>query len=150
MLTEPSRFGTQPSSRDNLLSQASNLLKSLRWVSPLVTLRSKGGSDFGRNIETVLTELPGAQGIMRIQLHRKDAAVVMTVGHYEKMVEMKVLYESLIEQVKDKKLAESSSEFDKLYSQLTSVESLKAADSLFTATADDLRGTYKPGRTEKQ
>lgn len=141
MSAETSRSASQAGAADGLLSRAALLLKSLRWMSPLATLRSSAGS------EEVLTELREAQGIMRIQLHRKDAAVVMTTAHYEKMVEMKAMYESLIEQVKEEQLTEASSAFDKLYAELTSAQSLRVADSLFAVTADDLRNTYKQDRT---
>ncbi len=87
---------------------------------------------------------------MRLQLRKRDAAVVMSVDHYEEVIRMKALCAELIEQVKEKEIAEETDEYEALYRRITSPQSRKAADELFTATADSLRKTYQPGGTESR
>lgn len=85
---------------------------------------------------------------MRLQLRKRDAAVVMSIEHYEEVVRMKVLYAELIEQLKVKEIAEETDEYEALYRRITSPQSREAADGLFVATSDSLRKTYQPGGTE--
>jgi hypothetical protein len=136
------------SDRKGLVRHAKRLIKNLGWLSPTASLVSKGGKDFGRRIEASLTEITQGRGVMRLQLRKRDAAVVMSVEHYEEVVRMKVLYAELIEQVKVKEIEEETDEFEALYRRITSPQSRKAADGLFVATSDSLRKTYKPGGTE--
>lgn len=136
------------SDRKGLVTHAKRLMKKLGWLSPTASLVSKGGKDFGRRIEASLTEITQGRGVMRLQLRKRDAAVVMSVDHYEEVVRMKVLYAELIEQVKVKEIAEETDEYEALYRRITSPQSRKAADGLFAATSDRLRKTYQPGGTE--
>lgn len=138
------------SDRKGLVRHAKRLIKNLGWLSPTASLVSKGGKDFGRRIEASLTEITQGRGVMRLQLRKRDAAVVMSVDHYEEVVRMKVLYAELIEQVKVKEIAEETDEYEALYRRITSPQSRKAADELFAATSDSLRKTYQPGGTEAQ
>jgi len=136
------------SDRNGLVRHAKRLIKNLGWLSPTASLVSKGGKDFGRRIEASLTEITQGRGVMRLQLRKRDAAVVMSVDHYEEVVRMKVLYAELIEQVKVKEIAEETDEYEALYRRITSPQSRQAADGLFAATSDSLRKTYQPGGTE--
>jgi hypothetical protein len=136
------------SDHEGLVRHAKRLIKNLGWLSPTASLVSKGGKDFGRRIEASLTEITQGRGVMRLQLRKRDAAVVMSVSHYEEVVRMKVLYAELIEQVKEKEIAEKTDEYEALFRRITSPQSRKAADGLFAATSDSLRKTYQPGETE--
>jgi hypothetical protein len=136
------------SDRKGLVRHAKRLIKNLGWLSPTASLVSKGGKDFGRRIEASLTEITQGRGVMRLQLRKRDAAVVMSVDRYEEVVRMKVLYAELIEQVKLKEIAQETDEYEALYRRITSPQSRKAADGLFAATSDSLGKTYQPGETE--
>lgn len=131
-----------------LVRRARRLIQNLGWLSPTATLVSKGGKDFGRRIEASWTEIVQGHGVMRLQLRKRDAAVVMSVDHYEEVVRMKALCAELIEQVKEKEIAEEADEYEALFRRITSPQSRKAADGLFAATPDSLRKTYQPGETE--
>ena len=136
------------SDRKGLVRHAKRLIKNLGWLSPTASLVSKGGKDFGRRIEASLTEITQGRGVMRLQLRKRDAAVVMSVDRYEEVVRMKVLYAELIEQVKLKEIAQETDEYEALYRRITSPQSRKAADGLFAGTSDSLGKTYQPGGTE--
>jgi PHD/YefM family antitoxin component YafN of YafNO toxin-antitoxin module len=134
--------------QSGLIGHAKRLIQNLGWLSPTSSLTSKGGKDFGRRIEASLTEISQGRGIMRLQLRKRDAAVVMSVDHYEEMVRMKALYAELIERVKEREIIAEADEYEELYRRITSCQSRQAADALFSATPDSLRKTYQPGRTE--
>jgi hypothetical protein len=138
------------SDHEGLVRHAKRLIKKLGWLSPTASLGSKGGKEFGRRIEASLTEITQGRGVMRLQLRKRDAAVVMSVDHYEEVVRMKVLYAELIEQVKVKEIADGTDDYEALYRRITSPQSRNAADGLFAATSDGLRKTYQPGETEVQ
>lgn len=149
MISKP--LVTQPvsvSDHKGLVRRARRLIQHLGWLSPVADLGSKGGKEFGRRIEASWTEISQGHGVMRLQLRKRDAAVVMSVDHYEEMVRMKALCAELIEQVKEKEIAEETDEYEALYRRITSPQSRKAADGLFAATSDGLRKTYQPGETE--
>lgn len=132
----------------NPLVRARAILKAVGWMSPLSKLAHMASSAFGRNIESSLTEMLKKNEVLRLQLHRKDTAVVISVDHYNEMILLKGQYEKLVKHIQEKQLMDAASEYDRLYARLTSAESRTAADNLFAASADDLRRTYKPGRTE--
>jgi len=132
-----------------LIWHAKRFIHGLNWLSPTASLTSKGGREFGRGIEASLKEVASGS-IMRLQLRKRDAAVVMSVAQYEDMVRMKVFYEELIEQVKEKEIMEEADEYEALYQRITSAQSRDATDALFSATSESLRETYQPGRTESQ
>ena len=132
-----------------LFAKASRFAKKLTWLSPVETLGSVGGREFGRQIESSIHDVVTSQKARLIRLRKQDAAVVITVPQYEEMVRLKNLYLELIEKVKEKEIAETGDEFDQLFARIRSVESRKAADLLFSAPSSDVAAAYKPGRTEK-
>ena len=136
------------SDHNGLVRHARRFIQNLGWLSPIADLGSKGGKEFGRRIEASWAEIAQGRGVMRLQLRKRDAAVVMSVDHYEEVVRMKALCAELIEQVKEKEIAEETDEYEALHRRITSPQSRKAADGLFTATSDSLRKTYQPGGTE--
>jgi PHD/YefM family antitoxin component YafN of YafNO toxin-antitoxin module len=138
------------SKNKGLVQHAKSLILKLNWLSPTSSLISKGGRDFGRQIEASIKEITQKQGIMRIQLRKRDAAVVMSVDHYEEMLSMKKLYSELIERVKEKEIAHEADEFEALYRRIASPESRASADALFSASTEDLNKAYQPGKTETQ
>ena len=148
MISNPITQPEHVASKSGLVRHAKRLIQSLSWLSTTSTLASKGGKDFGRRIEASLTEIAQGSGIMRLQLRNRDAAVVMSVSHYEEMLRMKSLYVELIDRVKETKIAEEANEYEALYRRITSPESRRAADDLFSASADSLRSTFQPGKTE--
>ncbi|MBK6740516.1 MAG: hypothetical protein IPG64_23090 [Haliea sp.] len=148
MISNPMTQPEHVASKSGLVRHAKRLIQSLSWLSTTSTLASKGGKDFGRRIEASLTEIAQGSGIMRLQLRNRDAAVVMSVSHYEEMLRMKSLYVELIDRVKETEIAEEADEYEALYRRITSPESRRAADDLFSASADSLRSTFQPGKTE--
>ncbi|MBK6510967.1 MAG: hypothetical protein IPG06_17015 [Haliea sp.] len=148
MISNPMTQPEHVASKSGLVRHAKRLIQSLSWLSTTSTLASKGGKDFGRRIEASLTEIAQGSGIMRLQLRNRDAAVVMSVSHYEEMLRMKSLCVELIDRVKETEIAEEADEYEALYRRITSPESRRAADDLFSASADSLRSTFQPGKTE--
>ncbi len=148
MISNPMTQPEHVASKSGLVRHAKRLIQSLSWLSTTSTLASKGGKDFGRRIEASLTEIAQGSGIMRLQLRNRDAAVVMSVSHYEEMLRMKSLYVELIDRVKETEIAEETDEYEALYRRIASPESRRAADDLFSASADSLRSTFQPGKTE--
>jgi len=133
---------------NGLIKSASRMIKGLFWLTPTESLTRTRSGDFGRSIETSLNHLIKEQGVIRLQLRKRDAAVVMSIDHYEEMIQMKKLYAELIEHAKDKNIKEATDQYDALYQSVTSAESRNAADSLFSANPKDLSRSYQPGRTE--
>lgn len=134
--------------RRGLVAQARQLMRDLGWLAPTETLSSKGGKDFGRQIEASLTELAQGEGILRLQLRKRDAAVVISVRQYEEMLRMKSMYAALVDRVKEKEIAREADDYEALYKRITSPQSRRAADALFSAGTGDLRAGYRPGDTE--
>ena len=131
------------------IRQGRQLVRKLAWLLPADSLAGKGSKEFGRSIETTLTDVTNrGSGILRLQLRRRDAAVVMSIDHYEEVLRMKSLCEKLIERVTENEVANEANEYEASYRRITSPESLRAADALFAATDEDLRRTYRPGKTE--
>lgn len=131
-----------------VVAQARRLLQSLSWLAPAAMLNSKGGRDFGRQIEESIAEINEGKGVLRLQIRRRDAAVVVSVDHYEEMVRMKALCAVLVERVKEKEIAGAANKYEALYQRITSPNSRRAADALFSVTGEELRESYKPGKTE--
>jgi hypothetical protein len=131
-----------------LVAQARRLLQNLYWLAPVATLSSKGGRDFGRQIEASLTAIGEGEGVLRLQLRKRDAAVVVSVDHYEELVRMKALCAELVERVKETEIARETDNYEALYQRITSSASRQAADGLFAADAEALRRNYRPGTTE--
>ncbi|PLW82010.1 hypothetical protein CWI75_13065 [Kineobactrum sediminis] len=131
-----------------VVAQARRLLQSLSWLAPAAMLNSKGGRDFGRQIEDSIAEINEGKGVLRLQIRRRDAAVVVSVDHYEEMVRMKALCAELVDRVKEKEIAGAAGKYEALYQRITSSTSRRAADALFSVTGEELRESYKPGKTE--
>ena len=131
-----------------VVAQARRLLQSLSWLAPAAMLNSKGGRDFGRQIEDSIAEINAGKGVLRLQIRRRDAAVVVSVDHYEEMVRMKALCAELVERVKEKEIAGAADKYEALYQRIASPNSRRAADALFSVTGEELRESYKPGKTE--
>lgn len=131
-----------------VVAKARRLLQSLSWLAPAAMLNSKGGRDFGRQIEDSIAEINEGKGVLRLQIRRRDAAVVVSVDHYEEMVRMKALCAELVDRVKEKEIAGAANKYEALYQRITSPNSRRAADALFSVTGEELRESYKPGKTE--
>ena len=130
--------------------QGRQLVRKLAWLLPAGSLAGKGSKEFGRSIETTLTDVTKrGSGILRLQLRRRDAAVVMSIDHYEEILRMKSICEELVEQAAESRVADEIDEYEASYRRITSPESLRAADALFTATAEDFRRAYKAGKAKK-
>ncbi|GAB3306615.1 hypothetical protein [Haliea atlantica] len=124
------------------------VVKELDWLEPAALLRTKGGSEFGRQIEDAIDEMNRDTGVVRLKLRKRDAAVVLTISHYEELLKLKQEYNELLMQVKEQAISRASDEYDALYQRITSQASRRASDALFSADSEDLRQSYKPGRTE--
>lgn len=132
-----------------LVRQAKRLMQNLRWLRPAALLASRGGREFGRNIETSLRDVRAGE-VIRLQLRRNDAAVVMSLDHYEEIMLMKSVYAEMVSRVQEQDIAAAADDYEALFRRITSARSRKAADDLFVATSEDLRRTYRPGETERQ
>jgi|TARA_R110000868_G_scaffold130701_6_gene340523 hypothetical protein len=136
------------SAKRGVVAQALRLMQGLSWLTPAATLSSKGGRDFGRQIEASLAQISEGEGVLRLQIRKRDAAVVVSVDHYEEMVRMKALCAELVDQVKEKEIARATDKYEALYERITAPASRRAADALFAVTGEELRQTYAPGKTE--
>lgn len=134
--------------KGGLVAQARRLMQRLAWLTPAAALNSKGGRDFGRQIEASLAAISEGEGVLRLQLRKRDAAVVVSVDHYEEMVRMKALCAQLVDQMKEQEIARASDKYETLYQRISSPASRRAADALFSATGEELRQSYRPGKTE--
>lgn len=126
------------------------VVKELDWREPAAQLRSKGSSEIGRQIEDAIDEMKRDTGVVRLKLRRRDAAVMLTSSHYKDLLKLKQSYQELLIQVKGQEISQASDDYDALYQRITSQASHRAADALFSAGSEDLRRSYKPGRTENR
>jgi hypothetical protein len=147
MISDATKHPDPRGGSTGLVRNALRVIKGLKWLSTPDSLVSIGSRDFARSIESNLNLV--AQGsVMRLQLRKRDTAVVMSMKHYEEMLQVKSLFAQLIERVKDIDIAEQTNEYEDLYQRISSSQSRKAADSLFGASGAGLRKTFKPGNTE--
>jgi hypothetical protein len=130
-----------------LALRALRAINALKWLSPIDSLVSTSSRDFGRSIELNLN-LVTQGSVMLLKLRKRDTAVVMNVKHYEEILHFKALYEELVEHAKGSKMEDETSEYEALYQRVSSAQSRKAADHLFSASSADLHKTYKQGKTE--
>ncbi len=141
------RIGNTPE-ENHTVERAKYLLNNkLNWLSPSSLLHSKGGRDFGRSIESSLIEISKGE-VKRLQLRKRDTAVVMSVAHYEELVDMKEMYSVLVKKLQEKEIAEAANAYEVLYQRIISPASKRAADDLFSATGEELRASYQAGATE--
>jgi len=142
---------TQPettSDKNHTVERAKHFLNTkLKWLSPSSSLSSTGSRDFGRSIESSLTEISKGE-VKRLKLRKRDTAVVMSVDHYDEILRMKEMYSALIERVQKQEIIEATDAYEALYQRITSGTSKSAADDLFSATGESLGMTYQPGTTE--
>ena len=68
----------------------------------------------------------------------------MSTQHYEQLLEMKKVCGKSLETRAER----TTSTINALYSQITSAESAKAFDLLFSATPDDLKKSFSPKATK--
>ena len=148
MESEAVKVPARDAAKQGVVAQARRLMQSLTWLAPAATLSSKGGRDFGRQIEASLAQISEGEGVLRLQIRKRDAAVVVSVDHYEEMVRMKALCAELVDQVKEKEIARAADKYEALYQRITAPASRRAADALFSVTGEELRQTYTPGKTE--
>lgn len=136
--------------RERLIRGGKSFVLSMRWLSSIDTLTKMRSSAFGRQIEKELGNLIAKNTVVTLQLHRRDAAVVMPVAQYEQLLQLKEAYTQLLESKADTIIADATRDFDRLYQQIIAPQSRKATDALFAASPEELRSTYRPGQTEKQ
>ena len=135
---------------NGFILSAKRFFKSLSWLSPLDRLPSVGSRDFGRGIEAALNKIKDEHAVIRLQLRKKDTAVVMSIKQYEDIVKIKSIYEVLLKQVRDQDITDAIDEYEALYQRITSTESRQAANALFDASSTELANAYQPGQTETQ
>lgn len=138
----------QELSLGKFISNARGLMKRISWLSPASSLDKATSSKFGRNIERSLNELPKHNGVINLVLRKRTKAVVMSIQHYEQLLEMKESYSKLLEIESERTVSNALDDFNNLYSRITSPTSASAADSLFSASAEDLKKSFRPGETE--
>lgn len=131
------------------ISDAKAMMNHISWLSPSSSLDQATSSEFGRNIERALNDLPKHNGIINLVLRRQTKAVVMSIQHYEQLLEMKEVYAKLIEIESERTVSEAIDDFRSLYGRITSQKSAKASDLLFSADTEELNKSYRPGATEQ-
>jgi len=135
---------------NGFIMNAKLFFKSLSWLSPLDMLPITGSRDFGRSIEAALNKIKDEHTVIRLQLRKKDTAVVMSIKQYEDIVRIKAIYEVLLKQVRDQDITDAIDEYEVLYQSITSTESRQAANALFDASSTELANAYQSGQTETQ
>ena len=147
---------TNDTSRSNEDRLEAIVLKTKRafnrmsWLTPAVSMKSMAGAVFGRKIEASIRSLDETSGIMKINVHKREAAVVMTMSRYQELMDMMESCEQLLDAEASQKISDAADNFDSLYQRITSQKSAAAADSLFGASDADLRASFRPGRTEAE
>lgn len=131
---------------DKTVSQSRKLIRKLGWLSSPAQLSAVTGKEFGRKIQESVKELARHGGVQLLKVRQKDAAVLMSLDHYNEMVDMKALYTGLVERLKHLEISEEADEFEELYQRITS--SRQGADALFSASDADINCAYQPGETE--
>lgn len=147
MNSDSTKFPSPAAGSSRLAFSAIRAINAVKWLSPIDSLVSTGARDFGRSIEFNL-KLVTQGSVMLLKLRKRDTAVVMSVKHYEEILYFKALYEELVERAKVLKMEDETGEYEVLYQRVSSAQSRKAADHLFSASSADLRNTYKQGKTE--
>jgi hypothetical protein len=132
-----------------VISNAKVMMNRISWLSPSPSLDQVTSSEFGRNIERALNDLSKHNGIINLVLRRKTTAVVISIQHYEQLLEMKEVYAKLIEIESERTVSDAIDDFRSLYGRITSQESAKASDLLFSAGSEELSKSYRPGATEQ-
>jgi len=135
-------------SETHRVKDATTLLQRLNWLAPLRKLAVTNGSAFGRQIEQNLRDIKDQSGIISIKLRHQPAAVVMSIEHYEELLQMKEACALLIKAQRRQELETLGNEFDRLYQLMQRPEHRVATEALFGASVDDLNATYRPGKTE--
>ncbi len=132
----------------SLIQRSKSVIKKLQCLFPTNLLDYEPSAKFGRNIEKELNNLNEHNGVMMLKLRKQDTAVVMSVEHYETILQMKETCAQLIAMERDSLIAKATDDYEALYSRITSQQTRKAADMLFSASAQSLSETYQPGKTE--
>ena len=133
---------------DSLVERAKGVARRTAWLSPLNAISSVASTVFGRRIEEHLRDLSQREGVIKLQLRRRDTAVVMNIDHYQELLQIKAMMEELVTRGMSDSLAQASAEYDALYARIRSPQSRQAADALFALDAPDLSASYQPGSTE--
>ncbi|MDY6919226.1 MAG: hypothetical protein SV765_03335 [Pseudomonadota bacterium] len=128
------------------VSRATRLLRRLRWLSPKEALDSAWSRDFGRSIEKSIGEIAAGGGVKLLKLRKRDAAVVMSLEHYQEVLAMKEVVGEMLSELKVQAVDRAADDFDDLYQQITA--SREGADSLFSSTPETLAANHQAGRTE--
>lgn len=139
----------KPSEADSLVERAKGVARRAAWLSPLNVMNSVASTVFGRRIEEHLRDLEHREGVIKLQLRRRDTAVVMNIEHYQELLQIKAMMDELVAQGMDASLEQASAEYDTLYAQITAPPSRTAADALFAVESPNLAQSYQPGKTEK-
>lgn len=142
---KPATQGAVPA---KLFGRTKSLLKKLRWLSPVRALNSTASSAFGRNIERQLNGLVQSEEVLTLKLHRRDTAVVMSMAHYEEVLQMKAACTQLLQLASQRVIADAANDFEALYHRITSPASHTAAKGLLSVSPEELRDSYRPGDTE--
>lgn len=135
-----------PVSSDQTVSQSRQLIRRLGWLLAPAQLSAVAGKEFGRKIQESVKELARSGGVRLLQVRHRDAAVVMSLEHYNEMLRMKALCTGMVERLKLLEIAEEADQFESLYQRITN--SRQGADALFSASDADINSAYLPGETE--
>lgn len=132
----------------SLIQRSKSVIKKLQCLFPTNLLDYEPSSKFGRNIEKELNNLNEHNGVMMLRLRKQDTAVVMSVEHYETILQMKETCAQLLAAERDSIITKATDDYEALYSRITSQKTRRAADTLFSASAENLSESYQPGKTE--
>ena len=125
-----------------LIQKATGLLVRMKRLKPLAELRAVQVVGFGREIQAIKSiEAP-----VKLNIGNRRHAVVMSARQYEEIVAIVKTCPELVEKVREADLMRVTDSYDALYSRITASRS--GADALFSASIDDINGSYGPGATE--
>tara|TARA_R110001583_G_scaffold41124_2_gene130922 strand:+ start:198 stop:635 length:438 start_codon:yes stop_codon:yes gene_type:complete len=95
-------------------------------------------------------DLLNSKGAIQLQIHNKPAAVLVSTNHYEMMIAITNRLDEITKRLLRDDIQQAGSDFDAMFQQYTSKASRDAADSLFSASGEDLASSFEPGKTEKK
>ncbi|MYB33865.1 MAG: hypothetical protein F4X92_01790 [Gammaproteobacteria bacterium] len=126
-----------------LVRKAAKLLVRMKSVKPLADLGCASGVSFGRRITQ---SVAGLEKPIKLSIRNKERVVIMPVKQYEDILAIIETYPDLVDKAKEANLMRAADSYESLYSSITSSRS--GTDALFSASADDINASYKPGETE--
>lgn len=110
-------------------------------------LDGRSGAEFGRHIEDEARAVR-LSGAMKVMIRRKEALVVMSLEHYQELLDVRAMLVELARSEGQQVLQTADHAFDQLLAQMQTREHQSGMDAVFGASAKELKASFKPGLTE--